>query len=154
MKFYSNSKVIIVLLFFIVLAFVACGRGEEATPTIQVEVADTAIPTAEPTAIPPTPKPTNTPEPTNTPKPPEKPEVVASFDAERGELPEGIAIDNDGNIYVSLGPPGFVGGGLGEIWKISPDGDDNDIGSIRERYARRRISRGRIRQRLLRLSFR
>jgi len=63
-----------------------------------------------------------------------EPEVVVPFDAENKELPEGIAIDKEGNIYVSLGPPGFVGGGLGEIWKISPDGAtttlaqfDNDL---------------------------
>ncbi len=55
-------------------------------------------------------------------EPTNKPEVVSSFDAARSELPEGIAIDNEGNIYVSLGPPLFVGGGFGEIWKISPDG--------------------------------
>ena len=50
------------------------------------------------------------------------PEVVASFNAENKELPEGIAIDNAGNIYVSLGPPAFAGAGFGEIWKIAPDG--------------------------------
>ena len=124
MKFYSNSKVMIVIkLFLAALIFVACGGGEEAAPTEQVEVAATAVPTTEPTAIP-TVEPTAVPtaEPTNTPEPPAKPEVVAAFNAENLELPEGIAVDNAGNIYVSLGPPGFVGGGLGEIWKISPDG--------------------------------
>jgi sugar lactone lactonase YvrE/acetyl esterase/lipase len=57
-------------------------------------------------------------------EPADKPEVVNSFDASRGELPEGIAIDTAGDIYVSLGPPLFVGGGFGEIWKISPDGTE------------------------------
>ncbi|MGD8751913.1 MAG: hypothetical protein PVG14_10850 [Anaerolineales bacterium] len=51
-------------------------------------------------------------------------EVVTSFNAENGELPEGITIDKPGNIYVSLGPPFFVGGGYGAVWKISSDGSD------------------------------
>jgi sugar lactone lactonase YvrE len=51
-------------------------------------------------------------------------EVVKIFDRGNNELPEGITIDKTGNIYVSLGPPGFVGGGLGEIRKISPDGQE------------------------------
>ena len=42
----------------------------------------------------------------------------------RSELAEGIAIDKAGNIYVSLGPPLFVGGGFGEICKIWPDGTE------------------------------
>jgi sugar lactone lactonase YvrE len=49
-------------------------------------------------------------------------EVVTTFDAAMGELPEGVAIDKPGNIYVSLGPPFFVGGGYGAVVKISPDG--------------------------------
>jgi sugar lactone lactonase YvrE/pimeloyl-ACP methyl ester carboxylesterase len=53
--------------------------------------------------------------------------VVHSFDAARSELPEGIAIDMAGNIYVSLGPPLFVGGGFGEIWRISPDGTETTL---------------------------
>ena len=44
-------------------------------------------------------------------------DVVKSFDATVGELPEGIAIDKPGNIYVSLGPPFFVGGGYGAVLK-------------------------------------
>jgi sugar lactone lactonase YvrE len=51
-----------------------------------------------------------------------QPEVVIFFDAAKGELPEGVAIDKPGNIYVSLGPPFFVGGGYGAILRISPDG--------------------------------
>lgn len=43
------------------------------------------------------------------------PATVASFDALSGELPEGIALDRFGNIYVSMT-------GLGEIWKLNPDG--------------------------------
>lgn len=46
-------------------------------------------------------------------------EVVTEFDPDLGELPEGIAIDKVGNIYVSMGA---VGGPLGEIRRISPDG--------------------------------
>jgi len=51
-------------------------------------------------------------------------EAVKSFNAERGELPEGITIDKVGNMYVSLGPPFFVGGGYGAVWKLSPDGSE------------------------------
>jgi len=51
-------------------------------------------------------------------------EVVTSFNAEAGELPEGITIDKTGNLYVSLGPPFFVGGGYGAVLKISPDGSE------------------------------
>ncbi len=47
------------------------------------------------------------------------------FDPGRLEYPEGVIIDKVGNKYVSLGPPGFLGGGLGEIWKINPDGSSN-----------------------------
>jgi sugar lactone lactonase YvrE len=54
-------------------------------------------------------------------------EEVKLFDGSLFELPEGIAIDKTGNIYVSLGPPFFVGGGLGEIWKISPDGAETRL---------------------------
>lgn len=46
-------------------------------------------------------------------------EVVTEFDPSLGELPEGIAIDKAGNIFVSLGA---VGGSSGEIRRISPDG--------------------------------
>jgi len=60
-------------------------------------------------------------------EPADKPEVVNLFDASRSELPEGIAIDKAGNIYVSLGPPLFAGGGFGEIWKISPDGTETTL---------------------------
>ena len=45
-----------------------------------------------------------------------------SFDPGNLEFPEGITIDKVGNMYVSLGPPFWYGGGFGEIWKISPDG--------------------------------
>jgi hypothetical protein len=54
-------------------------------------------------------------------------EVVTTFDAGQGELPEGVAIDKPGNIYVSLGPPFFVGGGYGAVLKISPDGTETTV---------------------------
>lgn len=38
------------------------------------------------------------------------------------EQPEGVTIDKEGNMYVTLGPPFFMGGGLGEVWKIGTDG--------------------------------
>jgi len=54
-------------------------------------------------------------------------EMVKSFNADKGELPEGITIDKPGNMYVSLGPPFFVGGGYGAVWKISPDGTETTV---------------------------
>ena len=54
-------------------------------------------------------------------------ELVTSFDATKGELPEGVAIDKPGNIYVSLGPPFFVGGGYGAVLRISPDGNKTKL---------------------------
>lgn len=54
-------------------------------------------------------------------------EVVTSFDATKGELPEGVAIDKPGNIYVSLGPPFFVGGGYGALLRISSDGTETTV---------------------------
>lgn len=54
-------------------------------------------------------------------------DVVTSFDAARGELPEGIAIDKMGNIYASVGPPFFVGGGYGAIFKIEPNGNKTKL---------------------------
>jgi len=49
-------------------------------------------------------------------------EAVRSFNVDNNELPEGLTIDKAGNMYVSLGPPFFAGGGYGAIWKLSPDG--------------------------------
>jgi sugar lactone lactonase YvrE len=51
-------------------------------------------------------------------------EVVKAFDNAKSELPEGIAMDKAGNLYVSLGPPIFVGGGYGAIYKIGKDGSE------------------------------
>jgi hypothetical protein len=51
-------------------------------------------------------------------------EVVKSYDAALGELPEGIAFDKRGNLYVSFMP-------LGQLRKIGPDGSESvllDVG--------------------------
>jgi sugar lactone lactonase YvrE len=125
------NRTILYLLFIVVLSLFATACGATPTPETIVETAVSEVietPTAEPTVTP-TAEPTATPtaEPTATMEPADKPEVVNSFDASRSELPEGIAIDKAGNIYVSLGPPLFVGGGFGEIWKISPDGTETTL---------------------------
>jgi sugar lactone lactonase YvrE len=44
-------------------------------------------------------------------------EVVKQYDT-AGELPEGITVDKEGNIYVSFMP-------LGQLWKYSPDGTES-----------------------------
>lgn len=44
-------------------------------------------------------------------------ETVITYNPEAGELPEGIAVDQEGNLYVSLSP-------LGQIRKIAPDGTE------------------------------
>lgn len=44
------------------------------------------------------------------------PQTVHSFDASAGELPEGIASDPRGDLYVGMS-------GRGEIWKLSPTGE-------------------------------
>ncbi len=51
-------------------------------------------------------------------------QVVSTFVAEDGELPEGLAIDKSGNYYVTVGYPFWfpVEESFGEIWKIGPDG--------------------------------
>lgn len=41
------------------------------------------------------------------------------FDLSQGEIPEGVAVDKTGNVYVSIG----VFGPRGEIWKFSPSGE-------------------------------
>src|ERR687888_226207 len=43
-------------------------------------------------------------------------EPLIAFDPNRGEFPEGIALDHRGALYVGLAP-------LGEIWRLSRDGD-------------------------------
>ena len=41
--------------------------------------------------------------------------TVAAFDATNSELPEGVAVDKVGNLFVTLAP-------RGEVWRIAPDG--------------------------------
>lgn len=51
-------------------------------------------------------------------------EVVATFDAEAGQLPEGVAVDKSGNVFVSLAP-------LGQLLKFAPGSSDYEVfGSI------------------------
>lgn len=56
-------------------------------------------------------------------------QVVSAFDPAKGELPEGIAIDKPGNIYVSLGHPFWFEKPQkwGAIWKISPKGETTPL---------------------------
>ena len=119
------KRTVLYLSLIVVFSLLVTACGATSAPATSIE---TAVPkvvetsTAEPTTAP-TAEPAITPENAEM-EPADKPEVVHSFDASRSELPEGIAIDKAGNIYVSLGPPLFVGGGFGEIWKISPDGTE------------------------------
>jgi sugar lactone lactonase YvrE len=50
-------------------------------------------------------------------------ETVVAFNPEAGELPEGIAVDAQGNVYVALSP-------LGQIRKIAPDGTETLFASL------------------------
>lgn len=54
-------------------------------------------------------------------------QVEQSFKAEDLRFPEGVTVDKEGNIYVSLGPPFWFGTGLGEVWKFSPDGNGTKV---------------------------
>jgi len=51
-------------------------------------------------------------------------ETLVSFDAAAGELPEGVAIDARGNIFVSLTAP------VSEIRKITPDGRQTTLAEL------------------------
>lgn len=46
--------------------------------------------------------------------------TLTSFDAFAGQLPESIAVDRFGNLYVSMSP-------LGEIWKLDPSGSFQEV---------------------------
>jgi sugar lactone lactonase YvrE len=48
-------------------------------------------------------------------------ETLVTFDLEAGELPEGVAVDNRGNIFVSLTAP------VSEIRKIAPSGEQTTL---------------------------
>jgi len=50
--------------------------------------------------------------------------VVVSFDASKGELPEGLTIDKRGDFYVSLISP------VSEIRKITPDGTQSVVADL------------------------
>lgn len=52
-------------------------------------------------------------------------EVVRSYDVAQEELPEGIAVDKRGNLYVSLAPPG-------QVWKISRGGSESLLADFGE----------------------
>jgi hypothetical protein len=50
-------------------------------------------------------------------------EVVVDYDPAAGELPEGVAVNKRGDVFVSLGP-------LGEIRKIGRDGSESTLATI------------------------
>jgi sugar lactone lactonase YvrE len=58
-------------------------------------------------------------------------EVVKQYDALEGELPEGIAVDKKGNLYVSLGAPSPLSN-FAQIRKISPDGSETVLVEFEE----------------------
>jgi sugar lactone lactonase YvrE len=51
-------------------------------------------------------------------------ETIVSFDPAAGELPEGVAIDARGNIFVSLTAP------VSEVRKIAPDGQQTTLAEL------------------------
>jgi sugar lactone lactonase YvrE len=50
-------------------------------------------------------------------------DVVVDYDATAGELPEGVAVDKRGNVFVSLAP-------LGQIQKIERDGSESTLATL------------------------
>jgi len=54
-------------------------------------------------------------------------EVVHAFDAAAEELPEGITIGADGEMFVTLGYPGFWAPGDGWVKRIGPDGEKTTL---------------------------
>lgn len=50
-------------------------------------------------------------------------EVVVHYDAAAGELPEGVAVDKRGDVYVSLTP-------LGQVWKVDRDGSQSLLAQL------------------------
>lgn len=64
--------------------------------------------------------------------PAEEVAVVHAFDDPRPvgagtELPEGVAVDLRGNVYATLGPPFFAGGGYGAVVKLGADGSRSTL---------------------------
>ena len=49
--------------------------------------------------------------------------TVATFDPTQGQLPEGVAVDKEGNIYVGFFP-------TGQILKITPDGEQSIFATV------------------------
>jgi hypothetical protein len=49
--------------------------------------------------------------------------TVATFDPTQPQLPEGIAIDKQGNIYGGFYP-------TGQIWKMTPDGEQSILATL------------------------
>ena len=49
--------------------------------------------------------------------------VVVDYDAAAGELPEGVAVDKRGDVFVSLSP-------LGQVRKISRDGSETTLAPV------------------------
>lgn len=50
-------------------------------------------------------------------------EVIRAYDTEQSEMPEGIAVDSTGNVYVSLAP-------LGELRRIASDGTESIVATF------------------------
>jgi sugar lactone lactonase YvrE len=50
-------------------------------------------------------------------------EVVVDYDPTAGELPEGVAVDKRGDVFVSLSP-------LGQVWKIGRDGSETLLAQV------------------------
>ena len=56
------------------------------------------------------------------------PQVFAEFDGAAGHLPEGVSVDQNGDVYVTLGPPFFLPvEGHGEVRRISQDGTEETL---------------------------
>jgi sugar lactone lactonase YvrE len=50
-------------------------------------------------------------------------EVVVDYNPALGELPEGVAVDKRGDVFVSLAP-------LGQVWKIGRDGSESLLAQV------------------------